>query len=115
MRDKLIELVSNEKWCVLCRKLDEDCDDCRYCPEDNCRIVSFVDYLIANGVGFVTDNNDGCKEKRMPINKEEAIGRAVLKHYTHLKGEDLSAYIKFLDYMLGDEPELIELYAEVKE
>lgn len=55
MRDKLIELMNE----AMCSKCDED--------EDSLTFSEMVDYLLAHGVTFETDNNDG--GKWTPVNE----------------------------------------------
>ena len=64
MRDKLIELIENAPvW--RSASFTEAC-------------AQVADHLIANGVGFVTDNNDGCKwipsAERLPKNFVTVLG-----------------------------------------
>lgn len=46
MRDKLIELIDNNKAC----ELECDCYECQYANEPTCFPVRLADALIANGV-----------------------------------------------------------------
>ena len=65
LREKLVELLNNHYDCC-------DIPDC----EGNCR-ECIADYLIANGVTFATDKNDGGKwisvKERLPEDYEKVL------------------------------------------
>jgi hypothetical protein len=64
MRDKLIELIDNNKSC----DLKCNCYECQYNNEPTCFPARLADALIANGVTFadVTDTNVG---KWIPVSE----------------------------------------------
>jgi hypothetical protein len=69
-REKLIELLL---------EIDSVCDasDCCECCEEGCYTYRAADHLIANGVTFATDTNDGGKwisvEDRLPELDESPV------------------------------------------
>lgn len=57
MRDKLIELIDNNKAC----DFEWECNECEYYDITPCFAGRMADALIANGVRFASDNNVGDK------------------------------------------------------
>lgn len=77
-REKLVELVAkaNRDFWVYCDGV-RPCSKCRYGRSATCRDGFAADQLIANGVTFATDNNDGSKwisaAERLPDNEDEDV------------------------------------------
>ena len=67
-RKKLIELLGQYARCDEFGV--ESCDTCSYRHEANCNVQLIADHLLANGVTFATDTNDGGKwiptDERLP-------------------------------------------------
>lgn len=83
-REKLIELLGQYARCDEFGV--ESCDTCSYRHEANCNVQLIADYLLANGVTFATDTNDGGKwisvGDRLPVDV-----KPVLAYYGFRNGD----------------------------
>ena len=78
-REKLIELIRDGVACPDDGSpFDEErCASCRYRNDVDCDYLRLADYLLANGVEFATDTNDGGKwihiEDRLPEDEKPVL------------------------------------------
>ena len=104
MRDKLIELIDNNKAC----NFECDCYECQYDNETTCFSVRLADALIANGVTFAEDNNVPGKRRTLSFSIEEGMGKEgascsrVSVQYSY-KGELYGSYVDFNKAELDEE------------
>ena len=73
MRDKLIELIDNNKACPF----DCPCEECTYKVEPSCFSPRLADELIANGVTIGKDNNVITNADRIRAMTDEELAEAM--------------------------------------
>lgn len=73
MRDKLIELIDNNKACPY----DFPCKECTYNDEPSCFSPRLADELIANGVTIGKDNNVITNADRIRAMSDEELAEFI--------------------------------------